>query len=302
MYEDLQRKMDEQQGRWLTFLEKLENRAKELYDTALPELNALKRADDDPNKAAYHKVLSGVCGQISTIASKARDTHEKEVLDFYYYMREDIKALHPLAKNLTDFRDICREKFNEFETLMNNLEKKLREETRDEVEEEYAKIIESFNVAKSKFLCSQCGYLLPIERIFFISVHIPCPACGAQNTLEPGRDARNLQFIAEKLAQKRCEPLLDAYNNEKQNERDLYHKAHAIKLDAIHKSDKEKAIAKEQIEAINLERSLFIKNAPHLYNKYLRAVCDEMNGILPEFRAHHEKFYLERKNQFNTGE
>jgi rubrerythrin len=297
MYDDLRAQIDARRERWFVFLDKLDKRAEELYLSALPELNALKASDSDPNKSTYYKVLSGVCGQLDLMRSKAYDTHDKEILDFYYCMQSEITALHPLSRYLSDFRNVCYERFNEFEQSLLDKVHELKEETREEVENEYAKIIDSFNADKDKFRCSQCGHLLPIDRIFFISVHIPCPACGTQNTLEPGAQARNLQFIAKKLAEKRCKHLLDAYQNEKQNERDLYFKAHDIKLSVIHKSDQEKAIAKEQIEAINAERERSIENAPRLYAIYLRAFYDEMNRILPEFKEHHEKLYLEQINQ-----
>jgi predicted RNA-binding Zn-ribbon protein involved in translation (DUF1610 family) len=302
MHEDLRAQIEERQARWLAFVDKLGKRANELYDAARPELDALKKADGDPNKSSYHKVLSGVCGQLDLIRSKALDVHDKEIRDYYYYLRQsEITALHPLARYLDDFRNTCYDSLSEFEDSLHKMTDALREEKRDEVEDEYAKIIDSFNAAKKKFLCSQCGHQLPVERIFFISVHIPCPACGAQNTLEPGHQARNLQFIAKKLAEKRCKHLLDAYKNEKQNERDLYYKAHAIKLDAIHKSDREKAVAQKEIEAIHLEREQSIQNAPRLYAVYLRALYDEMNGILPEFKEHHEKLYVEQLNQTKDG-
>jgi rubrerythrin len=298
MYDDLRIQIDERRERWFVFIDKLNTRAEELYLAAIPELNALKESDDDPNKSTYYKVLSGVCGQLDNMRSKACDTQDKEIADFYDYLRHsEITALHPLMRYLDDFRNDCYDRLTEFEQSINTKTDKLRKEKRDDIEDEYAKIIDSFNADKDKFRCSQCGHLLPVERIFFLSVHIPCPACGTQNTLEPGRNARNLQFIAKKLAEKRCEHLLDAYQNEIQNERDLYFKAHNIKLDSIHKNDKEKAIAQEQIEAIHAERKRSIENAPRLYNVYLRALYDEMNRILPEFKEHHEKLYLEQINQ-----
>jgi hypothetical protein len=300
MYDDLRIQIDERRERWFVFIDKLNTRAEELYLAAIPELNALKASDSDPNKSTYHKVLSGVCGQLDLMRSKAYDTHDKEILDFYYCMKNEITALHPLSSYLTDFRNDCYDRFTEFEQSIHAKCDKLREEKRDEIEDEYAKIIDSFNADKDKFRCSQCGHLLPVDRIFFISIHVACPACNTHNTLEPGSQARNLQFIAKKLAEKRCEHLLNAYKNEKQNERDLYFKAHAIKLDAIHKNDKEKAVANEQIKAIHAERERSIENAPRLYAVYLRALYDEMNRILPEFKEHHEKLYLEQINQ--TGE
>jgi hypothetical protein len=297
MYDDLRAQIDEKRERWFVFLDKLTKRVEELYLAAFPELKSLKATDSDPNKSTYYKVLSGVCGQFDNMRSKAYETHDKEITDFHYYMQREITALHPLASYLTDFRNACYERYTEFEQLLRDRQNELKTETREEVENEYAAIIESFNADKDKFCCSQCGHLLPVERIFFISVHIPCPACGAQNTLEPGTQARNLQFITQKLAKKRCEHLLDAYNNEKQRERNLYYKAHDIKLSVIHKSDREKAIANEQIEAIHLERERSIENAPRLYAVYLREFYDEMNRLLPELKEHHEKLYIEQVNQ-----
>ncbi|MDR2790483.1 MAG: hypothetical protein LBB59_05865 [Campylobacteraceae bacterium] len=108
--------------------------------------------------------------------------------------------------------------------------------------------------------------------------------------------------LSPKFAEKRCEHLLEAYNKEKQNERDLYHKAHNIKLNSIHASDKDKAIAKERIEAINLERERSMQAVPRLYDEYLRAVCEEMNKILPEFKEHHERVYHEQIKQLEKGD
>ncbi|MDR2081725.1 MAG: zinc ribbon domain-containing protein [Campylobacteraceae bacterium] len=296
MYDDLKAQIEEKQARWFAFLDKLTIKAKELYEPAFEELANIRKADGDPNKSTYNKALSGVCGQFGVIAKKAHDTLESEIIDFYYDARSEAIS-QPLSSILYEFKNTCYERFYELEESLLNMERALRDDAKADLEEEYAKIIDAFNGTRDKLLCSQCGHLLPIDRIFCISVHIACPACGAQNTFEPSPKTRNLQFIAKELAEKRCKHLLDAYGDEKQNERDLYHKAHNIKLNSIHASNDDKIKAAREIEAINLERERSIQNAPQLYAKYLRAVCDEMNNILPDFKEHHETAYHEQIKQ-----
>jgi rubrerythrin len=297
VYDDLKAQIAQKQSRWASFIDRLSVRAKELYEPSLKELTNIRKSDDDPNKRLYNKALLGVCGQINAIRSKAHDALESEVIDYYYYLKDKIAMSNPLFETLYEFRNTCRERYDELEELLLNMERNLRNIEKADLEEEYNRVIDAFNKTKDKFLCSQCGHSLPIDRIFFINVHIACPACGAQNNFEPGSEARNIQFLAKDLAAKRCEHLLKASENEKQNERDLYHKAHELKLSAIHKSDKDKAAVKTQIEAIDAERDLALKRSSDFYKKYLRAVCDEMNGMLPEFKEHNEKMYLEQTNQ-----
>ncbi|MDR2638225.1 MAG: hypothetical protein LBC09_00125 [Helicobacteraceae bacterium] len=297
MYDDLRNQITQQQSRWLLFIDKLTARAKELYEPARAELTALRKSDNDPYKTLTNKVLSGVCGQLGSIRKKAYDAHEKEIIDFYYCLKDEIAMTHPLFDTLYAFRTICLERFGELEKMLLYMEQSLREDAEADLEDEYNKIIDDFNKTKENLRCSQCGHSLPIDRVFFIAVHIACPACGAQNTLEPGSQARSLQFIANDLAAKRSKPLLEASQQAKDEERDLYAKAHSMKLDAIHKDDKAKAAVKKEIELIDAERERLIARSRELYDKYLRAVCDEMNKIIPDFKDHHEKVYLKQINQ-----
>jgi hypothetical protein len=289
MYDDLRSQITNTQERWLTFLQKLENRAKELHEAAFTELANLRKTD----KKAHYKMLFGVCGQFEAIRSKAYDTKESEITDLYYCLKDDIGVSHPLFETLYKFRNICYERFDDFEKTLNGLDQSLRDDSNEDLEGEYQKILK--NAAKEKFFCSQCGHPLVVERIFFIAVHIACGACGSQNTLEPSSHARSLQYIAKDLAAKRCKHLLTASENEKQKERDLYMQAHKLKLSAIHESDKE--VIQKKIDAINLKRDEALKNSRRIYGEYLRAYCDEMNKMLPDFKDHHEKIYLRQINQ-----
>ncbi|GAA6768085.1 hypothetical protein AAFH68_40370 [Flavobacterium sp. CGRL1] len=100
------------------------------------------------------------------------------------------------------------------------------------------KILDEYETIKNKFNCTQCGGNIEIEKIFLIETYISCPYCQTQNTFAPSTLGRNLQNIAKELAEQRTAHLYDAYESEKDKERDLYHKRHELSLSTIHESDK----------------------------------------------------------------
>jgi signal transduction histidine kinase len=290
---ELQEAIEETEKRWFTFLTRLEERAKEFAAAAATELDELRKSDTDIYKAAYNRALSGVCGELETILDKARDVREEKIVDFKYELRETINAHHPLSRRLSEFVSVCEEAHQRFEKTLHDLLDALRDAGADDLEREYQAIIDSFNAKKDSFRCSQCGAILPMERLFFIEVHIACESCGAQNNFQPSSQARSLQFIANDIARKRCENLHKEYENEKQKERDIYKRMHELKLSTVGKSDKEKAAIEKERERLEAQRQEAIDNAPKLYVKYLRTFYDELNAILPEFREHHEKRFFE---------
>jgi hypothetical protein len=283
--------MREIQDKWTAFLEKLETRMEELCTVALPELSAMRNNADDPYEKNYHKVLSGVCGQLENIRKKVYDTYEEKIIGAYYQYKKYINALHPLSNQLYEFRNQCAARHEAFERSLMAWDEKLRNAGRKDLEEEYKKILEAFEAGKDRFTCKQCGSPLPIERIFFISVHIPCPACNTQNTFEPGTEARNLRFIAKDIAEQRSAAFREAYEDEHKKERELYGRIHEIKLGLIHEKEKRKAEMRAKIDVLEKERQDAIARAPELFKRYMRTVYDEMNRILPDLREHHEKMY-----------
>ncbi|MDR2625729.1 MAG: hypothetical protein LBC37_05295 [Zoogloeaceae bacterium] len=200
-----------------------------------------------------------------------------------------------MSRRLHAFVSVCEEAHDRFTKTITSLSDGLRNASAEDLEKEYQAILESFNAEKNSFKCSQCGAILPMERLFFMEVHIACASCGAQNNFQPSSQARNLQFIANDLARKRCENLYEEYANERQKERDIYRRSHELKLSTIGKSDKEKSAIEKERERLAAQRQEAIDNAPKLYIKYLRAFYDELNVILPEFRDHHERRFLEER-------
>ncbi|KAF2517011.1 hypothetical protein [Flavobacterium foetidum] len=284
--------LGESQQRWFTFLEKLEAKMEEFAAAAIPELKQLLQEDDDLYKRTFHRVYSGVNGQIQNIRNKARDTYEEKIIDVYHYYSSQISVLSPYHNLVSDFRNVCSDRYNDFEDKSEYWRNEIEKTQERDLEIEYQKILSEFEAVKNKFNCTQCGGGLTIDRIFLIETYISCPYCKTQNTFSPSTQARNLQNIARNLAEQRTAHLKKDFEVENSKERELYHQIHELELSKIHQSDK-KILSEIQSKIADLEeqRQSAIQNAPKLHQHYLRAMYDEWNKITPDLKEHNEKMY-----------
>lgn len=285
--------LNETQERWFVFLDKMEAKMEELCTAAIPELKEVLASDEDPYKRTFLKVQSGVNGQLENIRKKVYDTYDEKINDTYNYFSSQVSVLQPEYATLNHFRTACSDRYHKiFDEKYQHWSEEIRNTAKRDLEVEYRKILAEFEAVKDQFNCKKCGSQLTIEKIFFISTYISCPYCQTQNTFEPGTQARNLQFLSRDLAEQRTAPLYAAYEREKERERELYHQNHELKLSTIHEKDR-KVLAQKQAEMEDLEkqRQQAIKNAPVLYQEYLRAMYDEWNRITPDLKEHNEKMY-----------
>ncbi|PSK91067.1 hypothetical protein [Taibaiella chishuiensis] len=285
--------LEETQQRWFAFLEKLEARMEELCTAAIPELKEMLAADEDTYQRTFYKIQSGINGQMQHIRRKAYDTYEEKVINARYAVRDG--SLTGMGSDyLTGFTQACSDRYHrDFESKFNYWQGQLDQAAVKDYEAEYRRILSDFEQTKNSFACSQCGSPLTIDRIFFISTYITCPACKTQNTFEPGTSARSLQHIARSLAEQRTRHLLAAYEAENELERELYQANHELKLSLIFEKDRTVTAGKEQqIRANEIRRQEAISNAPRMYKAYLRAMYDEWNNITPDLKEHNEKMYL----------
>jgi hypothetical protein len=290
--------LEESKERLFLFLDKLESKMEELCTAAIPELKELLANDEDLYKRTFHRVYAGVNGQLSNIRQKARDVYDEKINDLYDTIKSEVSVLDPHYDLLSNFRNECSERYNKaFEEKYEYWHNQLEKSQERDLEIEYQKILMEYNAIKNNFNCKQCGGNITIEKIFFIDTYIACSHCQTQNTFEPSSQARNLQNFARNLAEQRAAHLHDAYQIEKNKERELYHKKHELDLSTIHEKDK-KVLAAIQVQMDELEnqRQEAIKTAPKLYQIYLRAMFDEWNKITPDLKEHHEKLY---ENQIN---
>lgn len=285
--------LQESQERWFVFLEKLELKMEELCTVSIPELRELLEADDDLYKRTFHRVLSGINGQLENIRQKARDTYEEKIEDVYATLGVQVSVLDPHHNLLSDFRSSCGDRYHEtFEDKYQYWRDQLEKTQERDLEIEYAQILADFEATKNKFNCRQCGGNIVVEKLFFITTYLVCPHCQTQNTFEPGTQARNLQNIARGLAEQRTAHLYDQFEAEKKRERDLYHERHTLSLSKIHEENRGAlANIQAQMDELETQRQASIRNAPELYKAYLRAMYDEWNKITPDLKDHHEKMY-----------
>lgn len=285
--------LQESQERWFSFLEKLEAKMEEFATAAIPELKQLLEEDDDLYKRTFHKVYSGVNGQLNNIREKARDTYEEKIISVYYHYNSTISVLSKHHNLVSDFRNNCSDRHNAFENKYDHWRKQIEKTQERDLEIEYQKILAEFETIKDKFKCTQCGGNLTIDKIFLIETYVSCPFCQTQNTFTPSTIGRNLQNIARELAEQRTAHLKEEFENEVDKERDLYHEHHTISLSTIHESDK--SVLNEiqsKMEDLEKQRQFAIQNAPKLRQIYLRAMYDEWNKITPDLKEHNEKMYL----------
>ena len=284
--------LQESQERWFTFLEKLETKMEEFATAAIPELKEILQTDDDLYKRTFHKVYSGVNGQLSNIREKARDTYEEKILGVYYNYNSQISVLSKHHNLVSDFRNTCSDRHNNFEDKYDYWRNQIEKTQERDLEIEYQKILDEYETIKNKFSCKQCGGTIEIEKIFLIETYISCPYCQTQNTFAPSTQGRNLQNIARGLAEQRTAHLYEAFETENNKERELYHQRHELSLSTIHESDKKVlSETKAKMDELEEQRQFVIQNAPKLYQVYLRAMYDEWNKITPDLKEHNEKMY-----------
>jgi hypothetical protein len=297
--EEWSKKIDETQERWFVFLDKLEVKMEELCSAAIPELTTVFAEDTDIHKRSYIRMLSGIKGQLEQIRQKAYDVREEKVRDFYYSIDRQVSVFSPLKNVLFEFMNKCGAHYDAFEEKCRQWQNKLDETSVEDLEIRYQNILKEYENIKDKFQCKQCGGKLSIDKLFFISTYITCPFCQTQNTFEPGTQAKQLEHLGRRLAEQRCAPMLQEYNSLNDKERELYQQIHKIKITTFLEADKNELQRKNELMSeLEKQRQDIITNAPLLYEKYLRAMFDEWNKIVPDLKEQNEKFYESQLRQY----
>jgi hypothetical protein len=286
--------LDTLEQRWYSFLGKLEEKYDELVTAIETEGPKTYLEDTDPYKRAFYRFQSGMNGQLDGIRKKAYDTCDVQIRDFYASNKPAISD--PAFDLLHNWRNRCMDAHSDWEERIEAKKSAVWESVKivDDPEVKYAAILAEYDHIKDKFTCKQCGSPLTIDKIFFISTYITCPACQTQNTFEPSTQARGLEHLARELAEKRTASLLAAYNAEKNLEHELYNEIHQTKY-----SNLPDAAKKTKIAELENRMKQAAQDAPDMYRRYLRAMFDEWNKIIPDLKEQNEKFYERQLADFN---
>ncbi|PSL45617.1 hypothetical protein CLV51_104323 [Chitinophaga niastensis] len=247
-------KIKQTQNKWISFLEKLEARMKEMCMGALPELKEVFEQDNDPYKRAHGRMVSALQGQLGQMREKANEVKEEKVFNFVHHASATIPPITTKAGRKYDdmlyaFRQVCLDRHRIFEEKIHYYFSLLKGTTgQQDLEADYQEQLTAFESIKDKFGCKQCGGNITIPKLFFIATYVTCPFCHTQNTFLPSTATQLVFHNARSLAEQRTAHLLKAY---------------------------------EESET----------KAPGLYQQYLRSMFDEWNKIVPDMAEENEKFY-----------
>jgi len=282
-----EQEMNETKDRFFVFLDNLETKLIEFAEASLPELADLGNADTDEYKRAYHRMKAAVIGQIESIRKKASDVKEEKILPF-----------QGSSDSYYKFREACYERYHKLEEQCNLYREKVENTYTEDYEASYQAILNELEIIKNSFCCTQCGNGITIDKIYFTTTYLTCPACQTQNTFEPGSQAKKLEHLGRSLAEQRTRHLLKEHNEIPKKLQQLYLQQHELKLSLIHEKSKAVIVQKEkQIQEFEQQRTELEQKAPQLYRTYLRAMFDEWNKINPTLEQEHEKFYTRLLNE-----
>lgn len=285
--ETVKREMQETKARFFVFIDKLEATLKEFVEASIPELIEVNNSDTDEFKRTYHRMKSGVLGQLSTLVKKADKVKEEKITNF------PVPTDNPELRNTYhSFRNECYERFFQLDKISQDYKKRIEATFSEDYETKYQKILDEYEAIKDTFRCVQCSSPITIDKLYFTTTYITCPACQIKNTFEPSSQAKMLETLGRSLAEQRTAHLLVEHDAIPEQTRVLYLQKHDLKLSLSFEKDEntiEQNKAKIQ-ELENQEQELEAKR-PELYQNYLRAMFDEWNKINPALAGEHEKFY-----------
>jgi hypothetical protein len=288
--------------RWKVFLEKMKQRLAELGEAAVPELEQAFKEDAENDSNNYHRMKSGIVGQIRGMNDKANEVYEEKVNDFYDEYIEDTPHSNPAREILDDFRTNNHDLLNEFEEYCDEWIEKVEATEVENPEEKYQHILTTYEDIKQKFNCSQCGGKIQIEKIYFISTYLQCGHCQTQNTFDPGTTIKELEWVTRSLAEARTKHILTASIRADEEERNIYSKMHDLKMDIKFEDNvQKKSSMQEKYVALELQRNQCIKDAPELYKKYLRAMFDEWHILMPDMKEQNERVYEGMLQNYKRG-
>lgn len=179
-----------------TFLDKLHQRAEEIYTEIRATAQSIADADNDPFKRSFLQFKSGMIAQFTAIMQKGSNTYQAEVI--------------PKASTTELIK--LSQMFNEWHlSVLNMMTSAFDQVSERDLEKEYTEIMTAYGYNKDRFHCKQCGGKLEISSFYFTATYVACPYCRTQNTFDPGSKVRMLEHLARPLAELRCKALYEKY-------------------------------------------------------------------------------------------
>ncbi len=210
--------MQETKERFFVFIGKLEDKMKEFAEASIPELIELNNADND-DRMSYSRLKAAVLGQLQSIMQKAQEVREEKIT-YYPFSNQNFEQLDQYYQ----FRNECYDRFNQLENLHRHYREKIEETDYEDYEIKYKRILDEYEAIKNQFTCTQCSSPILIDKIYFVTTYITCPACATRNTFEPSTQSKQLEHLGRSIAEQRTKHLLKECEVSEHRSPELYEK------------------------------------------------------------------------------
>ncbi|MCF6407131.1 hypothetical protein L3C95_29820 [Chitinophaga filiformis] len=291
-YEAFKSELETLENRLNSFLTKLDERVDILLSGFIEEAPSVI-AGDDRFGQAYYRFSSGMKGQAGNMREKVREVLEKQIEPVYQRYSDIFSVESEAYSILREWRHRCARKADEWEE---QLQRRVDEATELVEQKDYEPIFEqmvnTYWQQCQSVNCRQCGANLSIKQVYYYSAYVSCAYCQTQNIFEPGAMGRDIEHTARKLAEQRSKHFIDAHEQRKREEQDLYEQIHELQL-ALSTQERmtKSGPGYEQIRLLEAQRVQAENEAPELLDKYYRNIFDELTKLLPDLEEHHEKFF-----------
>lgn len=246
--------MSTRQERWFVFLDKLEARMQEMTAAAVPELQKVFREDPDPYKRAHHNMVQGLIGQVNQMRNKANDVKDDNIISFVYQAESMIPSITTTAGHAYHM------KLHTFRMACLN-----RHFIFEEKINEAITLLQ--NAAGEQDL--EGAYQQELAAFEKIRDKFSCKQCGGNITIP------KMFFIDTYIT---C-PFCQSQNtfSPSTGARMVLHQA--------------RSLAEQRTAHLLRNYEATTPKDPALYRRYLRAMFDEWNKIVPDMAGENEKFY-----------
>jgi len=263
--------------RYLTFVDKLVARGRELVAEAVPQLQQMVAASDDINDLAPRRVAAAVTTQFEELRAKATQVLTEQILS------PDLSFQGLLRLNTwVGSRDICTARCEQLTRLTIRWREQVERAAQPDYVSEYRKVLAEFDATKDSYRCQQCGSPLTIDRIFVIDVYVTCPQCQTQSHFAPSTAARALNHVAIFLARQLHADYLDANDSLAQQLDQLEDRWYDIKMQRGAKAERQQL--RDQMVHMT---QLFDRN----YQEFLAVVYRDLQQMFPENTVHYQQQY-----------
>ncbi|WP_160715044.1 hypothetical protein [Chitinophaga solisilvae] len=251
---ELLAELQSRQQRWFVFLDRLEARMEELTDAGIPELQQVFKEDTDPYKRSHYHMLLGLMGQFNNMRDKANEVKEENIISFIYSAEAALPPVtSPAGSEYYRYvHDFRMACLDRYHLFDDRLNEALEALRHAAGEQDL-----------------ESAYQQELAAFEKIKDQFTCKQCGGNITIP------KMFFIDTYIP---C-PFCQSQNT--------FSPSTAARM-VLHNA---RELAEQRTAELRRAYESSRPQDPVLYKKYLRAMFDEWNRIVPDMAGENEKFY-----------